>query len=93
MEVNNWLLINLGNGGGFVLDITNWDMLFGSTLWNIWLRRNAVAFHVYSDRRESVLEASLRLQKDCLTAANRALQPAYGLQVAVDERCMARSLV
>ncbi|KAL4361589.1 hypothetical protein GQ457_04G005650 [Hibiscus cannabinus] len=38
MEVKNWLLINLGNGGGFVLDITNWNMLFGSILWNIWLR-------------------------------------------------------
>ncbi|KAK9013943.1 hypothetical protein V6N11_005118 [Hibiscus sabdariffa] len=82
MEIKDWILVNLSTGGGFVLDIADWDVLFGLILWNLWLRRNAVAFCVINESHESVFEASLRLQRECLVAPGRVWLPIYGSGVA-----------
>ncbi|KAK8579594.1 hypothetical protein V6N12_069909 [Hibiscus sabdariffa] len=66
LEIKEWIYVNLSNVGGFVLDIADCDVLFGSLLLNLWLRRNEVTFQVCSGNHESILDASIRLQKECL---------------------------
>ncbi|KAE8709087.1 Protein transport protein Sec61 subunit alpha isoform 2 [Hibiscus syriacus] len=44
MDFNSWLVINLTNAS-FVYDVRDWNLLFGSLLWYIWLDRNDRVFN------------------------------------------------
>ncbi|KAE8689447.1 hypothetical protein F3Y22_tig00110937pilonHSYRG00036 [Hibiscus syriacus] len=56
MELTAWIAMNLENASDFVGLVADWDMFFGSIIWNLWLYRNSVAFGYPLKDSRSVLE-------------------------------------
>ncbi|KAK9012030.1 hypothetical protein V6N11_040100 [Hibiscus sabdariffa] len=54
---------NLTQAWKFVNDVTNWDLLFGSLVWLLWLRRNVRIFEPDEVRCEPILSQGRRLQQ------------------------------
>ncbi|KAK8589223.1 hypothetical protein V6N12_023626 [Hibiscus sabdariffa] len=67
--------------------MTDWDVFLHSALWNLWLRRNEVAFQVGNGMTALVFYASLRLQQECLVGRLGGLRT----DVADDARRALRS--
>ncbi|KAK8660893.1 hypothetical protein V6N13_051800 [Hibiscus sabdariffa] len=72
MNFKEWLRMNLSDAARMVSNPENWDLLFGSICWNLWLGRNAVVFDNPLDDRGTVLERSRRLMERCLLAFGTA---------------------
>ncbi|KAK9003079.1 hypothetical protein V6N11_060650 [Hibiscus sabdariffa] len=52
LNIKKWIFVNLKNVSDFVSNRADWDILFGSLLWNLWMRQNDVAFNGYNGRRD-----------------------------------------
>ncbi|KAE8717106.1 hypothetical protein F3Y22_tig00110059pilonHSYRG00042 [Hibiscus syriacus] len=39
-EIKQWIYINIDKPEQFIRDAEDWDLLFGSIIWSIWLHRN-----------------------------------------------------
>ncbi|KAK9030878.1 hypothetical protein V6N11_032284 [Hibiscus sabdariffa] len=70
MNVKEWVYLNLTDATRMVNHPEDWDLLFGSICWNLWLGRNAMVFDNPLDDRGTVLERSRRLQQRCLLASS-----------------------
>ncbi|KAK8590372.1 hypothetical protein V6N13_057265 [Hibiscus sabdariffa] len=67
-----WVRLNLTDAARMVSNPENWDLLFGSVCWNLWLGRNAVVFDNPLEDRGTVLERSRMLMQRCLLAFGSA---------------------
>ncbi|KAK8601350.1 hypothetical protein V6N12_051187 [Hibiscus sabdariffa] len=67
-SIKDWVYANLRNAGEFVYNVADWDILFGSLLWSLWLPRNDVVFNKHQERRESVIDEGIRLQQKCIAS-------------------------
>ncbi|KAL4278310.1 hypothetical protein GQ457_03G020200 [Hibiscus cannabinus] len=56
MNVKEWVYLNLTDAARMVNHPEDWDLLFGSICWNLWLERNAMVFDNPLDDRGTVLE-------------------------------------
>ncbi|KAL4336136.1 hypothetical protein GQ457_07G003110 [Hibiscus cannabinus] len=74
MELKQWIHVNLTDARKYIATHVDWDILFGSIVWNIWLRRNDFVFNGYSGRRESIDQVSLRCQQECIQHMGGALR-------------------
>ncbi|KAE8664938.1 hypothetical protein F3Y22_tig00112738pilonHSYRG01145 [Hibiscus syriacus] len=68
MEMKTWIRINLDNKKYFAKVSEEWDILFGSILWNTWKKRNSIVFDSPLENSSSLLERSRRLQTITFTA-------------------------
>ncbi|KAK8686350.1 hypothetical protein V6N13_125375 [Hibiscus sabdariffa] len=60
-EVADWISSNLQSVVQFAMNMEDWDLLFGSIIWNLWLARNSVAFDNPQEGYGSILERSRQL--------------------------------
>ncbi|KAK8542408.1 hypothetical protein V6N12_015005 [Hibiscus sabdariffa] len=67
MPVHEWVLRNLSDNSYFAFVGINWDVLFGSILWNIWCNRNTVIFDKSENEAASILANSRRPTAICCT--------------------------
>ncbi|KAL4355451.1 hypothetical protein GQ457_06G008470 [Hibiscus cannabinus] len=72
MNIKEWVYLNLTDAAQMANHPEDWDLLFGSICWNLWLERNAVVFDNPLDDRGTVLERSRRLQQQYLLASSSA---------------------
>ncbi|KAK9047572.1 hypothetical protein V6N11_053411 [Hibiscus sabdariffa] len=77
MERKQWILVNLTDACKFIANHIDWDILFGSILWNIWLRRNDYVFNGGCGRHESIVQTSLRLQQECIQTMGAAVRSSF----------------
>ncbi|XP_039007198.1 uncharacterized protein LOC120134886 [Hibiscus syriacus] len=62
MDIRDWIQTNLHYPCNMANEEQEWDLLFGSIIWNIWLSRNAVAFDSPLEDNGSIIDRSRRLQ-------------------------------
>ncbi|KAK8593347.1 hypothetical protein V6N12_045429 [Hibiscus sabdariffa] len=72
MEFREWIRCNLSKPDYFARLIPDWDLLFGSILWSLWLYRNSVVFECPLKIQGSVLDCSKRMQSTMLSAFTHA---------------------
>ncbi|KAL4289737.1 hypothetical protein GQ457_14G014320 [Hibiscus cannabinus] len=72
MNIKEWVYLNITDAARMANHPEDWDLLFGSICWNLWLERNAVVFDNPLDDRGTVLERSRRLQQQYLLAFSAA---------------------
>ncbi|KAL4386016.1 hypothetical protein GQ457_09G012300 [Hibiscus cannabinus] len=66
-DIKTWIQINLTKPSTFAKDSVHWDLMFGGTLWFIWLHRKALIFSEgFEERRRSTLEHA----HDCSNAGS-----------------------
>ncbi|KAK8667533.1 hypothetical protein V6N13_007682 [Hibiscus sabdariffa] len=56
-DIKTWIRINLTQPSFFAKDSVAWNLMFGGTVWFIWLNRNALIFlDETEERRRSTLD-------------------------------------
>ncbi|KAK8541714.1 hypothetical protein V6N12_014341 [Hibiscus sabdariffa] len=63
LSIKEWFVVNLTQAWKFVRDYADWDLLFGSLIWLLWLRRNSRIFESEDVRWESILAQGRRMQQ------------------------------
>ncbi|KAK8570659.1 hypothetical protein V6N13_103063 [Hibiscus sabdariffa] len=80
LGISEWIRANLGGACSFVRNVENWNLVFGYTLWNLWLHRNDFTFSNAPGNfgnicdRTKAMVASL----DRSTRLLRPIRPAHG---------------
>ncbi|KAK9008451.1 hypothetical protein V6N11_075345 [Hibiscus sabdariffa] len=75
------------NSGQFGRDGSQWELLFGSLLWILWLQRNERIFEPEKVRWETVLSYGKRLVQKCQDIATLFRLPRVGPVLSRDEVC------
>ncbi|KAK8632696.1 hypothetical protein V6N13_073081 [Hibiscus sabdariffa] len=71
-DIKTWIRINLTHPSFFAKDLVAWDLMFGGTVWFIWLNRNALIFlDGTKERRRSTLDYA----RSWLSSATTAVLP------------------
>ncbi|KAK8492328.1 hypothetical protein V6N11_066139 [Hibiscus sabdariffa] len=61
LSFKDWIFSNLSNSGQYAQGDAQWDLLFGSLVWILWLRRNEFLFYPEKVRWETMLSHGKRL--------------------------------
>ncbi|KAK8589704.1 hypothetical protein V6N12_024095 [Hibiscus sabdariffa] len=61
MDIMKWVQLNLSEPQSFAIDSSNWDLLFGYVIWNLWLSCNALVFDNPLEDKGLILGRSVRL--------------------------------
>ncbi|KAK8677782.1 hypothetical protein V6N13_143305 [Hibiscus sabdariffa] len=69
LPIQESLFRNLTNGSTFVVEGANWDVMFGSILWNIRHNQNVVVFEDAGKGATAILGDSKRITQSCCSAA------------------------
>ncbi|KAK9036128.1 hypothetical protein V6N11_078144 [Hibiscus sabdariffa] len=80
--------MNLTQAWKFVRDANDWDLLFGSLIWLLWLRRNSRIFEPEDVRWESILVQGRCMQQESIVANRSAVRE--NVQSASVPRCEVR---
>ncbi|KAK8572704.1 hypothetical protein V6N12_028751 [Hibiscus sabdariffa] len=76
LPISVWVRVNFQNPRYFSASESDWDILFGAILWNLWLFRNRRIFDPESDQIDNVMSCSRRLRDEtCQALASVAAQP------------------
>ncbi|KAK8497179.1 hypothetical protein V6N12_066028 [Hibiscus sabdariffa] len=86
LPIHEWILRNLSDNFTFAIDCLNWDVLFGTILWNILCNRNVVIFDNSGEGVASILEKSRRLTLSCCSATTSRPTTDTGTRVHRGER-------
>ncbi|KAE8668450.1 hypothetical protein F3Y22_tig00112319pilonHSYRG00071 [Hibiscus syriacus] len=70
MDIKNWVEVNLTRPSMFAKESKDWEILFGSVLWNIWIMRNSIVFNNPMEDNTGILERSCRMTNS-INNANR----------------------
>ncbi|KAL4367130.1 hypothetical protein GQ457_05G027260 [Hibiscus cannabinus] len=60
MDICLWVAANISDVSRFPVRASNWDIMFGTTLWNLWLARNVTVFNSPFHDCQGVNERSRR---------------------------------
>ncbi|KAE8711340.1 hypothetical protein F3Y22_tig00110295pilonHSYRG00009 [Hibiscus syriacus] len=67
-ELTEWIQCNLQQQSYFPREAEDWDLLYGSVIWNLWTRRNRQIFDPDYCEVESLVQRSRRLQNEATHA-------------------------
>ncbi|KAK9045582.1 hypothetical protein V6N11_051491 [Hibiscus sabdariffa] len=68
MECRKWLILNLQQPNYFPVHGIDWDVLFGSLLWCLWLKRNTFVFESAELGSDNTFQCGYRLMEESLRA-------------------------
>ncbi|KAK8601120.1 hypothetical protein V6N12_050962 [Hibiscus sabdariffa] len=68
LPLMDWIFTNLTNSRKFAWDGESWELLFGSLVWLLWLRRNECIFEPEKVRWVPILSHEKQLQQECRAA-------------------------
>ncbi|KAK8513200.1 hypothetical protein V6N12_037691 [Hibiscus sabdariffa] len=90
MDIKEWVLLNLNDPVHVVNKPNDWELLFGSVCWDIWVECNVLAFGNPLEVHGTVLDRSQGLQLQCVYAINTVgMQSGQGMGCIcyVDRSC------
>ncbi|KAK8533985.1 hypothetical protein V6N12_047387 [Hibiscus sabdariffa] len=79
MDIRAWIYKNLLVPSYFPIQAEDWDLLFGSILWNAWLMRNQHIFNPDGRSRESLISQSYRMRDEARSALSPVVVLLLGL--------------
>ncbi|KAK9002982.1 hypothetical protein V6N11_060556 [Hibiscus sabdariffa] len=88
MELSEWLRVNLSMSGAFARVMEHWNLVFGYTLWNLWLRRNVIVFNDLSAAQGNVIERARLLVTYTISSSGLArASPVTGARLMAEFDC------
>ncbi|KAK8513933.1 hypothetical protein V6N11_021531 [Hibiscus sabdariffa] len=88
MELSDWLRVNLSRSGAFARSMEHWDLVFGYTLWNLWLRRTVIVFNVLSAAQGIVIERAYVMVTNTIgSSVLPRASPVTGARLVADSEC------
>ncbi|KAE8692438.1 hypothetical protein F3Y22_tig00110833pilonHSYRG00052 [Hibiscus syriacus] len=72
LDLVTWMTVNLSDDSHFGIQTKEWDILFGTLIWHIWLDRNNHVFNDCSCDPNSTIARSTKVQRLCCSARQEA---------------------
>ncbi|KAL4311204.1 hypothetical protein GQ457_01G021780 [Hibiscus cannabinus] len=73
-----WVAANVSDVSRFPVRASNWDIMFGTTLWNLWLTRNVTVFNSPFHDCQRVIECRATGGMSCVGLGEWSCEPKYG---------------